>query len=180
MTQKTFDAPEISKLQMIARREFLRFAAASPLVATPPSLRSSPPLQARLEPVSADIRLVLSAPHRRRRRPLLAWGPSSREPSRPSHQEGRRGQDTNRSLPTFEPVSVREREFRREKVLRRQRPARQFLRHGRFRATETVLSSVVGAAKPRKVKDYSDGARKPELRGTGWWAHKDSNLGPAD
>jgi hypothetical protein len=36
------------------------------------------------------------------------------------------------------------------------------------------------AAKPRKVKDYSDGARKPGLRRTAWWAHKDSNLGPAD
>jgi hypothetical protein len=25
------------------------------------------------------------------------------------------------------------------------------------------------AAKPRNVKDYSDGARKPELRRTAWW-----------
>jgi hypothetical protein len=28
------------------------------------------------------------------------------------------------------------------------------------------------AAKPRKVKDYSDGAMKPELRRTGWWARQ--------
>jgi hypothetical protein len=30
-------------------------------------------------------------------------------------------------------------------------------------------------AKPRKVKDYSDGARKPELRGSAWWSSQDSN-----
>jgi hypothetical protein len=36
------------------------------------------------------------------------------------------------------------------------------------------------AAKPRKVKDYSEGARKSELRRTAWRAHQGSNLGPAD
>jgi hypothetical protein len=30
------------------------------------------------------------------------------------------------------------------------------------------------AAKPRKVKDYSDRAEKPELRGTAWWGWQDS------
>ena len=39
------------------------------------------------------------------------------------------GLDSNRSLPTFEPVSVREREFRREKVWRGRRPRRHFWRH---------------------------------------------------
>jgi hypothetical protein len=29
------------------------------------------------------------------------------------------------------------------------------------------------AAKPRKVKDYSDGARKEKLRRTAWWARHD-------
>jgi tripartite-type tricarboxylate transporter receptor subunit TctC len=28
---------------------------------------------------------------------------------------------------------------------------------------------AVPAARPRKVKDYSDGARKPDLCGTAWW-----------
>jgi hypothetical protein len=32
------------------------------------------------------------------------------------------------------------------------------------------------ATKPRKVKDYSGGVRKPELRRTAWWAREDSNL----
>jgi hypothetical protein len=36
------------------------------------------------------------------------------------------------------------------------------------------------AAKPRKVKGYSERARKPELRGTAWWARQDSNLPPPD
>jgi hypothetical protein len=31
------------------------------------------------------------------------------------------------------------------------------------------------AAKPRKVKDYSDRAGKPELRRTAWWSWQDSN-----
>jgi hypothetical protein len=31
------------------------------------------------------------------------------------------------------------------------------------------------AAKPRKVKDYSGGARKPELRRIAWWSWQDSN-----
>jgi hypothetical protein len=31
------------------------------------------------------------------------------------------------------------------------------------------------AAKPRKVKDYSDGASKAELRRTAWWSWQDSN-----
>jgi hypothetical protein len=34
------------------------------------------------------------------------------------------------------------------------------------------------AAKPRKVNDYSGGARKPELRRTAWWSWQDSNLQP--
>jgi hypothetical protein len=34
------------------------------------------------------------------------------------------------------------------------------------------------AAKPRKVKDYSDCARKPELRRTAWWSLEDSNCVP--
>jgi hypothetical protein len=31
------------------------------------------------------------------------------------------------------------------------------------------------AAKPRKVKDYSERVRKPELRRTAWWSWQDSN-----
>jgi hypothetical protein len=84
--------------------------------------------------------------------------PSTYSPGR--HQ--RRPLDSNRSLPTFEPVSVREREFRWEKVRRGQRLGGIFSDIGRFRATETVL-----AAKPRNVKDYSGGAQKPQLRRTG-------------
>jgi hypothetical protein len=38
----------------------------------------------------------------------------------------------------------------------------------------------LAAAKPRKVKDYSDGARKPELRRTAWWGWQDLNLPPPD
>jgi hypothetical protein len=34
------------------------------------------------------------------------------------------------------------------------------------------------AAKPRKVKDYSDGTGKSELRRTAWWSWQDSNLQP--
>ena len=40
-----------------------------------------------------------------------------------------------------------------------------FWRHCRFRAAETTLSPS-SVAKPWKVKDYSDGAGKPELRKT--------------
>jgi hypothetical protein len=40
-----------------------------------------------------------------------------------------RAWDSNRSLATFEPLSVREREFGREKVSRGQRPVRHFSRH---------------------------------------------------
>jgi hypothetical protein len=40
---------------------------------------------------------------------------------------------------------------------------------GRFRAAETTLSPASPMAKPRKVKDYSDGARQAELRRTAWW-----------
>jgi hypothetical protein len=36
------------------------------------------------------------------------------------------------------------------------------------------------AAKPRKVKDYSDGARKPQLRRTAWWSWQDSKQPPSD
>jgi hypothetical protein len=36
------------------------------------------------------------------------------------------------------------------------------------------------AAKPRKVKDYCDGARKPELRRTAWWSWQDSNRRASD
>jgi hypothetical protein len=39
---------------------------------------------------------------------------------------------------------------------------------GRFRAAETALSRVP-TAKPRNVKDYTDGARKLELRRSAWW-----------
>jgi hypothetical protein len=35
--------------------------------------------------------------------------------------------------------------------------------------------SASPAAKPRKVKDYSDGAWKPEWRRTAWWGWQDSN-----
>jgi hypothetical protein len=35
-------------------------------------------------------------------------------------------------------------------------------------------------AKPRKVKDYSDSARKAELRRTAWWSWEDSNQQPDD
>jgi hypothetical protein len=52
----------------------------------------------------------------------------------------------------------------------RDRAGAQHDRSG-FRAAETALSR----AKPWKVKDYSDGARKPESRGTAWWAWQDSN-----
>jgi hypothetical protein len=36
------------------------------------------------------------------------------------------------------------------------------------------------AAKPRKVKDYSGGARKTEARRSAWWSWQDSNLQPSD
>jgi hypothetical protein len=134
MTQKTFDAPEISKLQMIARREFLRFAAASPLVATPPSLRSSPPLQARLEPVSADIRIGLCS---------------------------RAGMSPGKSLARPE---TRAAFWATPADSRRQRPR----------------GSASPAAKPRKVKDYSQRPRKPELRRTAWWGWQDSNRRASD
>jgi hypothetical protein len=35
------------------------------------------------------------------------------------------------------------------------------------------------AAKPRKVKDYSGRARKPDLRRTAWWRWQDSNELPS-
>jgi SOS response associated peptidase (SRAP) len=35
-------------------------------------------------------------------------------------------------------------------------------------------------AKPRKIKDYSDDARKPELRRTAWWSWQDSKQPPSD
>jgi hypothetical protein len=34
------------------------------------------------------------------------------------------------------------------------------------------------AAKPRRVKDFSAGARKPELRRSAWWSPEDSNCVP--
>jgi hypothetical protein len=48
-----------------------------------------------------------------------------------------------------------------------------FGRTARFRAVETALSRA-SSAKPRKVKDYSGGARKPDLRRTAWWCWQDS------
>src|SRR5262249_23904023 len=36
------------------------------------------------------------------------------------------------------------------------------------------------AAKPRKVKDCSDGTRNAALRGTAWWGWQDSNLQSSD
>jgi hypothetical protein len=41
----------------------------------------------------------------------------------------------------------------------------------RHRSLEDELSE----AKSPQVKDYSDGARKPELRRTAWWSWQDSN-----
>jgi hypothetical protein len=37
-----------------------------------------------------------------------------------------------------------------------------------------------GARMDGGAGDYSDGARKPNLRGTGWWSWQDSNLQPSD
>jgi hypothetical protein len=52
--------------------------------------------------------------------------------------------DSNRSLSTFEPVPVRDREFRREKVWRGQRGEGIFGHTDRFQTTETALAHVFG------------------------------------
>jgi hypothetical protein len=71
-------------------------------------------------------------------------------------------------METIEPVSVREREFRRETVWRSQRLGGLFRHTTGVRATEPRYPTSA-PAKPRKVKDYSEHARKPELRRTAWW-----------
>jgi hypothetical protein len=71
-------------------------------------------------------------------------------------------------MPTFEPVSVREREFRGRRLGEAGDWDGIFGVAGPSRATSTVLSRVL-AAKPRKVKGYSAGRRKPEWRRTAWW-----------
>ena len=77
--------------------------------------------------------------------------------------------DLNRSLPTFEPVSVREREFRWEKVWRGQRPGRHFWRHrpipgGRDRAIPRLRRQSRG-----KSKTIPTAPGKRNLRRTAWW-----------
>jgi hypothetical protein len=70
------------------------------------------------------------------------------QPGRPQRRRSRDSpsrMDSNQSLPTFEPVSVREREFRQEKVAEARDSAGIFSDIGRFRSTETVLSSVSDA-----------------------------------
>jgi hypothetical protein len=90
-----------------------------------------------------------------------------------------RPSDSNRSLSTFEPVSVPAREVRREKVRRGQRPRGHFWRHRPISGRQRPCYPASAAAKPRKVKNYSDRGRKPDLRGTAWWARQDSNLQPS-
>jgi hypothetical protein len=59
--------------------------------------------------------------------------------------------------------------IRREKVRRGQRLARHFWGHWADSGRQRPRYPASPAAKPRKVKDYSDGARKADLRGTAWW-----------
>jgi hypothetical protein len=90
-----------------------------------------------------------------------------------------RPSDSNRSLSTFEPISVPAREVRREKVRRGQRPRGHFWRHRPISGRQRPCYPASAAAKPRKVKNHSDRGRKPDLRGTAWWARQDSNLQPS-
>jgi hypothetical protein len=84
----------------------------------------------------------------------------------------------HRSLARVEPVSVSTGNSCRENVCRSQRPGRHFRRHQSIPQRRTYLKSL--AAKLRKANDYSDRARKPELRGTAWWSWRDSNWQPSD
>jgi hypothetical protein len=88
--------------------------------------------------------------------------------------------DSNQSLPTFEPVSVREMEFRREKVWRGQRLGRHFLATSADSGQQRPSCPPSPTAKPRKVKDYSDRAGKANLRRTAWWSWQDSNRRASD
>jgi hypothetical protein len=69
----------------------------------------------------------------------------------------------------FEPVSFNTGNSCRESVCRGQRRGRRFLVTPVDSGRQRLRYPGSPAAKPRKVKDYSDGARKPRLCGTGWW-----------
>ena len=61
------------------------------------------------------------------------------------------------------------------KVWRGQRLGRHFFAILPDSWRQRPCCPVSPSAKPRNVKDYSSGARKPELRGTAWWSWQDSN-----
>ncbi len=53
-----------------------------------------------------------------------------------------------------------------------------FLAKTAYLARQRLTFPLRPAPKPRKVKDYSPGARKPDSRRTAWWSWQDSNLQP--
>jgi hypothetical protein len=61
------------------------------------------------------------------------------------------------------------REFLPGKRLPREETGAAFLATPTVSRLQRPCCPAFAAAKPRKVKDFSDSARKPELRGTAWW-----------
>jgi hypothetical protein len=76
---------------------------------------------------------------------------------------------SNQSPSKFEPVSVSTGNSCQENVCRGQRRGRHFLATPVDSGRQRPRYPASPAAKPRNVKDYSDGARKPHSRGTAWW-----------
>jgi hypothetical protein len=88
--------------------------------------------------------------------------------SRPPPDAARPGKEGNRhlghrSLPTFEPVSLRERKFRRETAWRGQRLCGHLLAKPAGSGRQRQCYPACPPARPRKVKDHSDGAQKPAI-----------------
>jgi hypothetical protein len=143
LTTLSRDHQEIRTSRSIGRSEDVRRRPLSTMPPRAPCLPFAPGTSARPAD-SCRAGPSLTGPH---------WRPS----------------DSNRSLSTSEPVSVPAREVRREKVRRGQRPRRHFWRHRPISGRQRPCYPASAAAKPRKVKDYSDRGRKPDLRGTAWW-----------
>jgi hypothetical protein len=87
--------------------------------------------------------------------------------------------DSNPSQSAVEPVSISRANSRRERVSQRQRPGGDFRATAAYSGRQRLGSVATRPPKPRKVKDYSAGARNPELRRNAWWARQDSNLQPS-
>jgi hypothetical protein len=87
--------------------------------------------------------------------------------------------DSSRSLSTIRTGLCPRAEIPPRKSLARAETGRAFLATLADFRRQRPCDPASPVANPRKIKDYSDGARNPELRRTAWWARQDSNLQPS-